>query len=382
MRRRGPSSRWDGNRHRIGGMIKGCLCLFLLLLLLPAAWAGELEDAVGMDKLSGAAEEYLDGYLDVEDVDGGDFASGAQAILNTGSGELSGALRRAGRSGVLLLAVALLCGLAETMKDELGGGGLDPVRLAGTAAVTAIAAADVCSLMGLGRQAMEQMDAFSKVLLPTVTAACAAAGAPAAAVARQGASLLFFALLLTVADRVLMPLIYAYVAASAAQAALNNDGLKRVAGLVKWAVTGLLSSLLMLFVFYLTVSGAVAGNADAMTQKAAKTVLSGMVPVVGGILADAADTVVAGAGVLKGTVGVVGLLAVLAICLIPFLQLGAHYLVYKVAAALSATVTPGPVAGLIDSIGSAFALVLGMTGGSALILYVALITSLKAVSVG
>lgn len=378
----GPSSRWDGNRHWLCGMIKGCLCLLLLLLLLPAARAGELEDAVGMDRLSGAAEEYLDGYLRVEDVTGNSFSEGVRSILDTGSGELPGALRRAGRSGVLLLAVALLCGLAETMKDELGGDGLDPVRLAGTAAVTAIAAGDVYSLMGLGRQAMEQMDTFSKVLLPAVTAACAAAGAPASAVARQGVSLLFFALLLTVADRILMPLVYAYVAASAAQTALNNDGLKRVAGLVKWAVTGLLSALLMLFVCYLTVSGAVAGNADALTQKAAKTVLSGMVPVVGGILSDAAETVVAGAGVLKGTVGVVGLLAVLAICLTPFLQLGAHYLVYKVAAALSATVTPGPVAGLIDAIGGAFALVLGMTGGSALILYVALITSLKAVSGG
>lgn len=359
---------------------RGGLLFLLLLLLLPAARGADLRDAVGADKLTGAAEEYLDGYLKVEDLTGDDFAAGAAAILDTGNGQLTGALRRAGRSGVLLLAVALLCGLAESLRGELGGGGLDPVRLAGAAAVAAIAVADVNALMGMGRQAMEQMDGFSKLLLPTVTAACAAAGAPAAAVARQGATLLFFALLLTVADRLLMPLVYAYVAASAAHAAIDNEGLKRVAALLKWAVTGLLSILLTVFVFYLTLSGAVAGNADAVTQKAAKTVLSGMVPVVGGILSDAAETVVAGAGILKGTVGVVGLLVVLAICLAPFLQLGAHYLVYKCAAALTATVTPGPVSALIDAIGSAFALVLGMTGGCALILYVALITSIKAVS--
>ena len=291
-----------------------------------------------------------------------------------------GALRRAGRSGVLLLAVALLCGLAEGVREELGSGGLDPVRLAGAAAVTAIAVADVNTLMGLGKQALEQMDTFSKLLLPTVTAACAAAGAPASAAARQGATLLFLGLLLTLADRMILPLIYAYVAASAAHAALGNDGLKRVAGLIKWVATGLLSLLLTAFVFYLAVGGAVAGNADAVTQKAAKTVLSGMVPVVGGILADAAETVVAGAGILRGTVGVIGLLTVLAICLIPFLQLGAHYLIYKCAAAMTAAVTEGPTASLIDAIGSAFALMLGMTGGGAMILYVALITSIKAVS--
>ena len=151
---------------------------------------------------------------------------------------------------------------------------------------------------------------------------------------------------------------------------------------MKWAVTGLLSALLTVFVFYLTISGAIAGAADAVTQKAAKTVLSGMVPVVGSILSDAAETVVAGAGVLKGTIGAVVVLVVLAICLAPFLQLGCHYLIYKCAAALTATVTPGSEASLIDAIGSAFALVLGMTGGGGMILYAALITSIKAVSGG
>ena len=73
---------------------------------------------------------------------------------------------------------------------------------------------------------------------------------------------------------------------------------------------------------------------------------------------------------------------VLALCVLPFLELGCHYLVYKCAAALTATVTPGPEASLMDAIGSAFALVLGMCGGGAMILYIALITSLKAVSGG
>ncbi len=350
-----------------------------LVLLSPAARADELSDAVGMDALTGAAGAYLNGYLRVEDLTGNSFSQGAAAILETGLGQLRGFLPPALKSGTLLLGVALVCGLAGAVKEELGGGSLDPVRLAGAVAVTAIAAADVHALLGLGSQALEELDAFSKLLLPTVTGACAAAGMPAAAVARQGAVLLFLGLLLTVAHRFILPLIYAYVAAQAAGAALGNEGLKRLGGLLKWTATGLLSLLVTGFVLYLSITGAVAGSADVMTQKAAKTAISGMIPVVGGILSDAAEAVVAGAGILKGTVGVVGLLAVLAICLSPFLRLGIHYLVYKLAAALTATILPGPMAGLIDSIGSAFALILGMVGGGGMILYVALITSIKAV---
>lgn len=365
------------------------MLLLLLLLFSPAACGAEnpgealsdtqLSAETGLDALQNAAGAYLDGYLNTSALTGSDFGSGARAILDGQRTSLPGVLRGVCRSGAVLMLVALLCGLAGSVGEELGSGGLAPHRLAGAAAVCAVAVVDVNSLMSLGRQALEQMKSFSALLLPTVTAACAAAGAPVSAVARQGATLIFFDLLISLTERLLLPLVYAYLAAVTAAAALDNDGLKRLGGLIKWACTGLLTALLTVFVFYLTFTGAVAGNADALAQKAAKTALAGMVPVVGSILSDAAETVVAGAGVLKGTVGVVGLLTVLAICLTPFLQLGLHYLVYKCAAALSATAAPGFAAGLIDAVGSAFALMVGMVGGSGVILYVALVTSVKAV---
>lgn len=340
---------------------------------------GQLSSAVGMDELQNAAGAYLDGYLNTSALTGSDFGGGAKAILDAQRSVIPGILKGVGRSGAVLMLVALLCGLVGSVEEGAGKGGLDPARLAGAAAVCAIAVVDVNSLMSLGRQALEQMKSFSALLLPTVTAACAAAGTPVSAAARQGATLIFFDLLITLAERFLLPLVYAYIAAVTAAAALDNDGLRRLGGLIKWACTGLLTGLLTVFVFYLTFTGAVAGNADALAQKAAKTALAGMVPVVGSILSDAAETVVAGAGVLKGTVGVLGLLTVLAICLTPFLQLGLHYLAYKCAAVLSATAAPGFAAGLIDAVGSAFALMVGMVGGSGVILYVALVTSVKAV---
>lgn len=52
----------------------------------------------------------------------------------------------------------------------------------------------------------------------------------------------------------------------------------------------------------------------------------------GGIISDAAETVLAGAGMLKNTVGVFGMLAILAACAYPFLQLGVQYLLYKLTA--------------------------------------------------
>ena len=158
---------------------------------------------------------------------------------------------------------------------------------------------------------------------------------------------------------------------------MGNEGLKRLAGVLKWVVTTVLTILLLTYVGYLTVSGVVAGTADAVAVKAARFTVSSMVPVVGGILSDAAETVLAGAGVLKNAVGVFGMLTILSICLVPFLRLGVHYLAYKLTGALAATVADGRVAGLIDQIGSAFGLVLGMTGASALLLLVSMVSAVS-----
>ena len=140
-----------------------------------------------------------------------------------------------------------------------------------------------------------------------------------------------------------------------------------------------LTILLLIFVAYLSVSGVIAGTTDAVAIKAAKFAVSGMVPVVGGILSDAAETVLAGAGILKNSVGVVGMLAVLAICVVPFLQLGIHYLAYKFTAALTATISESRMAGLVSAIGGAFGLVLGMTGACALLLLISMVSAISLV---
>lgn len=357
-------------------------CFLLCLLLITGCCSAEdslreQADALELDELERATEEYLG---DVDLAQGIDLDRGLEAIFETGSEQLPGIFRKAARSSVLLLVIVLFCAMADGMR-EVGQAkdGVSVVTLVGAIAVTTVAVADIHSLIGMGREAIRQMETLSKVLLPAMAVATAAAGAPAGAAARQFATMLFADVLLTTINRVLLPLVYAYVAASTANAALGNEGVKKMAELIKWLVTSVLTLLLLAFVGYLSVSGVIAGTTDAVALKAAKFAVSGMVPVVGGILSDAAETVLAGAGLLKNSVGVAGMLAVLAICVVPFLQLGVHYLAYKVTAALTASVTENRVAGLISAIGGAFGLVLGMTGSCALLLLISMVSAISMV---
>ena len=101
----------------------------------------------------------------------------------------------------------------------------------------------------------------------------------------------------------------------------------------------------------------------------------------GGVISDTAETLLAGAAVLRNAIGVFGMLAVGGICVGPFLSLGAHYILYKGTAAVAATAAgEGRVTGLIDWLSAAFALVLAMTGACAVLLLVAMVSAVSAVA--
>ena len=76
-----------------------------------------------------------------------------------------------------------------------------------------------------------------------------------------------------------------------------------------------------------------------------------------------------------------GVLAVLSACAIPFLHLAIQYLLYKLTAFLSAAMGVPWLSKLIDGLGGAFGLVLGMTGACAVLLLVSVLCFLGAVTV-
>ncbi len=292
--------------------------------------------------------------------------------------EVDDLLNSAARTGVQILAVVILCGVVET--SGIGGGGsCSVVTIAGSLAVTALAMGEVGSMIGLGRDTIDGMQTFSNILLPVMATLTAATGNIRLAAVHQGVTVAFAQLLISVIDGLLIPMVYVYLATCCAHAAVGNSGLKRIAELIRRGITTVLTGMLVVFVAYLTVSGAVAGTADSATVRAAKIAMSRAVPVVGGILSDAAESMLVGAGVIRTSVGVVGMLVVLAICLVPFLYLLTHYLTFQVAGALAATVAEPKLSKLIEEIGSAFGLVLGMTATCALLLMFSLVAAVTAV---
>lgn len=328
------------------------------------------------DSLPTSAREQIGG---IEIGKGLSLDDGLRELMSSGLGQINGLIKNSLRSISVLIVIVLICGLAQTLYDNSGSSSVtNYIPLVGALTISVAVSADVHSLIGLGREMFISLDIFSKGLLGTLAAATSFTGRPVSSSARYLATIFFSDVLMTLINRILIPIVYAYIATVTANAAIGENVLGRMASFLKWMSSSILAFVMAAYIAYLTVTGFVTGSVDAAAVKTTKLVLTNIIPVVGKVLSDATETVLASAGILRNSVRIFGMLGVLAICLIPFMRLGIHYLVFKMAAAVSAPLSDKRLSDLLDNLAGAFGLIMGMTGASALLILISIVSAISA----
>ena len=345
------------------------LLLALVLLSVPAR-AVELPET-----LSDALPPELTELAESENIAEG----GARLIVQRFFDALRATLTDSLRGAVLLTLTALLTGVADGFAASLGESASRFVPLVGVLGVTTLAAGDLGSLIGLGTATMQSLADLTKLLLPTMAAALAGCGGVFTASAWQVGTLFAADALTTLIHELLLPLVYCHIALATAGAALPESGLDKLADGLKKLIAWLLCGTVTVFTLYLSVSGVLSGSADRAAVKAARAAVSGAVPVVGDILAESAEALLSAAHSLRAAIGAIGVVGVLLVCLAPLVRLSVQFLLYRAAAFVSAVSGVKPLERLLEQLGDAFALVLGMTAACALLLLAALLVSISMV---
>lgn len=284
-------------------------------------------------------------------------------------------LKEAGIISVGVLAMVLLLAILgnipgpSTRYGDLAAAGVISILLMGSAG----------SMIQLGIDTVAEISTYGKLLLPVMAAALAAQGGVAGSAAIYTSGTLFSTMMSSLISGMIAPLIYLYLAFGIGNAALGTEILKNFQDTVKSFMTWSLKSILYIFTAYISITGVISGTTDAAALKAAKLTISSVVPVVGGILSDASETILVSAAMVKNAAGIYGLFAILAIWIGPFMRIGCHYLILKGMGALCAAFSGKNTAGLIDSFSVAMGHLLAMTGAVCLMLLVSTICFMKGV---
>ena len=263
--------------------------------------------------------------------------------------------------------------------ESFSGNAKNTADLAGSVTIGILLLRPANSLIQLGVDTVRTVSEYCKLLLPVMTAALAGSGGTTTSAALYAGTAVFDAVLTSLISNVLVPLLYVYLCFSITNSALGDDTLKKLSGFVKWLATWGLKTVLYAFTGYIGITGVISGATDAAALKATKLTISGMVPVVGGILSDASEAVLVGAGLVRNATGIYGLLAVTALCIRPFLQIGVQYLLLKSTGAIAGLFGSKRCVSLIQDFSWTMGLLLAMTGTGCLMVMLSVICFMRGV---
>lgn len=357
-------------------MRKIILVVLILVLLIPCVYA---EDSTGINTQPAEQEipeEALDVMPEIGAEDATDLWGNVKELLFRALGQSGDSLKASLRLCAILLALVLLCSVAELPPGKKPG---NAVAVVGALGISTVFIGTANTMISLAVRTVEDVSNYSAMMLPILASASAMSGGMASSSALYAGTVLFSQILMQLITKLLIPMLYFFLAVCTAEAALASDLLTELRELIGWLISKSLRILVYIFLGFLSITGVIAGAADAAAIRATKATISGMVPVVGGIISDASETLLASASILKSSIGVFGMIVILAICIVPFFRIGIPYLLLKVTSAISGTVALKPHVGLLKNFSSAMGYLLAMCGTCCFLLMISCVCFVRVV---
>ena len=278
-----------------------------------------------------------------------------------------------------ICSMIILCIMILSVLNTFSGKIKRIIDLVGTLQISSILLMNTQSMISLASETVNQLSEYGKLLFPVMTAALAAQGGITTSTALYAGTAAFDTVLSNVISKFHVPMVYMFLVLSVAHSATGEVYLKKLFDIVKSIISWTLKIILMVFTTYMSITGVISGTTDAVALKATKVTISTIVPIVGGILSDASEAVLVGAGLMKNSVGMYGMIAILAMFLEPFLKIGIYYITLKLTAMICSVLGTKEIAGLIETFGTAMGMLLGMTGAVCLLLMMSVVCFMRGV---
>ena len=345
---------------KIKGYIKLILTFFAAITFFAAPISAEETYDFGQNNISGALPhdslEILDGLNATPDNGGADitteniFSVIWEAIKENAPKPLA--------MLASIIAVVILCSVTESMQDgsNMLSGTFNTV---GVLACSGIICTSFAAVMESSKTAIEALSSFLAVYIPTFAGIMSASGQTATASAYNATITVASQLISQLFSAFIFPLSSCIMGISIAGAINPDLKINSIAEAAKKLVNWALGLLMAVFGGLLSVQSFVAVAADSVSMRAVKFTISGAVPIVGGAVSDALQTVKSSMALLKSTTGSFGIIASVAVMLPVVLSV----VLFRIALMISSAIS--------DSFGTSRLTVLLKSGESVLAIVIA-----------
>ncbi|MGL5313504.1 MAG: stage III sporulation protein AE [Peptostreptococcaceae bacterium] len=164
----------------------------------------------------------------------------------------------------------------------------------------------------------------------------------------------------------------------------KNMKLKKLSSFIKQVNLVSIAGMFTVYLGLVSIQGLYVTNIDNFTVKTAKFAVGNFIPVVGGFVSDSVDILMSSSQLIKGVFGGIGLILLVAICLVPIIKILSIILVYKGAAIIVEPIGEEGISGFLNEVANLMIIMLACIIAITIMFFVtvAILTSISVVAQG
>ena len=232
------------------------------------------------------------------------------------------------------------------------------------------------------REFIVGVERFTQGVFPPLITLMSALGGNVSASIYKPQLAVFCMVIGKVFGKIVLPLFVAAIAFCLIGNLSSAVKMDKIQSAIRYCSTLIVTAVFGLFMTYLTVAGITGGMVDGVGIKAAKFVLSGYVPILGGYLSQGFDLISAGCVLIKNAIGMIGIIAVLYMIIKPILHVTVFSFALKIVASIVQPIGDKRVSDFLYSVSNATKILVTTILGTGFVLILTLLLMIVTCNVG
>ena len=233
------------------------------------------------------------------------------------------------------------------------------------------------SIMQSIQSTISNLVGFMNMLVPLLIALITATGQVATGTILQPVLIFSVVFIGNIISLVVLPIVTASMILSIASNLSDKVQIGNLAKFFKSGVTWLLGFVITIFVGLVSLEGTLTSSVDGITIKGIKSATGAFIPVVGKSFVDSLDTVIGSTSIIKNSIGFVGIIIIIGICVMPIIKLTVLSVLYSFMGAITEPLADKKIVDVINQMAGVFKILLGVMFFMAVLLIIGVALTLK-----
>jgi stage III sporulation protein AE len=325
----------------------------------------QLEEHLGDD-----AREILEGYDPqsiMKDVAKGEFELSVKGMLKRALKHMFKELYLNIDILIKLVVLVILCSILKNLQSSFLSESVGELAFyACYMVIVSIMVVSFSNVMKLGTSIIDDMVNFMYATIPALITLLVSGGNLTSGGIFQPILVAIVEISATIFKNVFIPLIFLSTVLSIVNNISDKIQVSKLAGFLKLITKWALGLTLTLFVAIVSVQGSLGAVVDGVAAKTAKFAIGAFIPVVGGYLSDAAETVIGCTLIIKNAAGIAVMIGIIGMCIVPIIKILSLILLYRITCALIEPIAEKRITGCLNEMAGSLTYILGIVASVAL----------------